>query len=244
MTGERKEMNQQGSIWVSNAQISLLVKWVFVLTGSVEVPGTRPGMRSLGSDVPANSPRGYYLHQLAASVLREEAEASHSTSASLGLSSSDDKQSSKKLTRVQQQTQPLPLLMQTFQGVTNKPASFWFPACFYFGRSEFPASSVLYRDGDSAKYFYLLESGMVRAEYQTPQGDYFELIVAGRPCGELPFFGETSRTATVRAEQDSVVWTLGSEGWGRLKEEEPVIALEMMKVCLKLTAERMESITS
>lgn len=193
----------------------------------VEVPdNTRPGLPLLGS---VNSPRGHYLHQLATSVLREEAEAQEESSGS-----------SPKA----RPAQPLPLLMQTFQGVTNQGPSFWSAACPYFTRREFAASSVLYRDGDAAQHFYLLESGMVRAEYQTPQGDYFELIVAGRPCGELPFFGETSRTATVRAERDCVVWMLGRVEWGRFQEEQAVIALEMMKVCLKLTSERMERITS
>ena len=103
---------------------------------------------------------------------------------------------------------------------------------------------MLYRENEHPRNYYLLESGMLRAEYDTPQGRYFELIVAGRPCGELPFFGETRRTATVRAERDSVVWMLGKDGWARLRATEPGVAMELMKVCLKLTAERMESITS
>ncbi|KAI2014492.1 hypothetical protein LOZ49_001239 [Ophidiomyces ophidiicola] len=181
-------------------------------------------------DLPINSPRHFYLNQLAATTLQEEA--SSSTSAR--------RPSNAK----QQLAPPLPLLLHTFQGLTTKPDDFWAPAAVHFTRAEYPASSVLYRCGDSAQYFYLLESGMLRAEYDTPQGHYFELIVAGRPCGELPFFGGTKRTATVRAETASVVWVMGEEGWKKLSESHGEVALEMMKVSLKLTAERMESITS
>ncbi|EER39692.1 sulfate transporter [Histoplasma capsulatum H143] len=126
--------------------------------------------------------------------------------------------------------QPLPLLLQTFHGLTKHNEDFWFPACTYFTREVFPADSVLYRTGEDATNFYLLESGMLRAEYESPQGSYSELIVAGRPCGELPFFGETRRTATVRAERDSVVWRLGSEEWQQLRRKEPMLAQELMKI--------------
>ncbi|KAF3480236.1 sulfate transporter [Arthroderma uncinatum] len=191
--------------------------------------------QTLAADATAiNSPRGYYLHQLASNFLREEAEDSRS-----------GKILHKRLSPAQQQQQPLHLMLQTFQGLSTKPAEFWLPACPYFTRAEFPASSVLYRDNDYPSHFYLLESGMLRAEYATQQGrSYFELMVAGRPCGELPFFGETSRTATVRAERDCVVWMIGTKEWEALQVKEPTVALEMMKVCLKLTAERTESITS
>ncbi|KAL1954356.1 hypothetical protein VTO42DRAFT_1383 [Malbranchea cinnamomea] len=176
-----------------------------------------------------NSPRGSYLNQIAASALREEAE---------GCPYASTQQKGHKY------PQPLPLLMQAFQGLTNKDDEFWAPICLYFTQAEYPASSVLYREGEVPRHFYLLESGMLRAEYDTPQGSYFELIVAGRPCGELPFFGETRRTATVRAERDCVVWMMGVESWEKVRAKEPIVAMELMKMCLKLTAERMESITS
>ncbi|KAL4933989.1 sulfate transporter family protein [Aspergillus undulatus] len=140
--------------------------------------------------------------------------------------------------------QPLPLLLQTFQGLTNQNEDFWFPACAYFTRQHHATDTTLFNEGDIPDAFYLLESGMLRAEYELPQGSYFELIVAGRPCGELPFFSETRRTATVRAEQECVTWALQREDWIRLREEEPDVARELLTVSLKLTTERMDSITS
>ncbi|KAL2828931.1 sulfate transporter family-domain-containing protein [Aspergillus cavernicola] len=140
--------------------------------------------------------------------------------------------------------QPLPLLLQTFQGITSRNEDFWFPACPYFVRETHAAGTILFQEGDIPNAFYLLESGMLRAEYELPQGRYFELIVAGRPCGELPFFSETRRTATVKAEQDCVTWSLNAENWKLLGERERDVALEFLTVSLKLTTERMDSITS
>ena len=140
--------------------------------------------------------------------------------------------------------QPLPLLLQTFQGLTTQNEDFWFPACAYFVRNSYPAGTVLYKEGDTPKAFYLLESGMLRAEYELPQGRYFELIVAGGPCGELPFFSEARRTPTVRAERDCETWCLSVDNWKQLRQREPAIAQEMLTIGMKLTTERMDSITS
>jgi SulP family sulfate permease len=140
--------------------------------------------------------------------------------------------------------QPLPLLLQTFQGLSTQNEDFWFPACPYFSRESYAAGTVLYHEGDSPRAFHLLESGMLRAGYDLPQGQYFELIVAGRPCGELPFFSDTRRTATVKAERDCVAWCLTGVQWKALQENEPRIARELLTVSLKLTTERMDSITS
>ncbi len=106
--------------------------------------------------------------------------------------------------------QPLPLILQTFQGLTLKTEDFWFCVTPYFERKEFGAGSVLYRRGDPSTGFYLLEEGIFRATYELPQGNYYESIVAGTTCGELPFFSETERTATVVAERcgDPLLCTL------------------------------------
>ncbi|KAF7160924.1 hypothetical protein CNMCM5623_006486 [Aspergillus felis] len=190
----------------------------------LEVPVSRNQMQAAEGIV--GSPRRLYLQQAATTTLREDETAAMASVAWSAM------------------RQPLPLLLQTFQGLTTKNEDFWFRACPYFARVCYAAGTVLFREGDLPDGLYLLESGMLRAEYELPQGHYFELIVAGRPCGELPFFSETRRTATVKAEQDCVTWCLNAEKWQQLKEEEPEIAQELLTVSLKLTSERMDSITS
>jgi sulfate permease, SulP family len=140
--------------------------------------------------------------------------------------------------------QPLPLLLEIFEGMTDRAEDFWFKAGPYFVRRTLPQGSVLFEPGDAATGFFLLEEGLIRGEYELPQGRFAELIARGRPFGELPFFSQTPRTARMVADKDSVVWELGVERWRALREECPEVAQELLMIGLKLTKERMDVITS
>ncbi|KAF2430527.1 hypothetical protein EJ08DRAFT_588970 [Tothia fuscella] len=146
--------------------------------------------------------------------------------------------------RWQNFAQPLPLILQTFQDLTKKDLDFWHRVVPYFERREYPAGAVLYSRGDEPDGFYLLEEGILRAEYELEQGGYYESIVAGTTCGELPFFSETDRTGTVVAEKDCVAWLLTKDRWKALEKDLPEVARELLKIGLKLTSERMNAITS
>jgi len=171
-----------------------------------------------------SSPRRHYLQQVATTTLQEE--------------------NAVPPTRWQNFTQPLPLILQTFQDLTDKNEDFWFRILPYFERKEYPTGTTLYQEGDRPNGFYLLEDGILRAEYDQPQARYYESIVAGTTCGELPFFSATRRTASVLAERDSVAWQLDNEKWEELQKKEPDVAQELLRISLKLTSERMSSITS
>jgi SulP family sulfate permease len=140
--------------------------------------------------------------------------------------------------------QPLPLILQTFKDLTDKDVDFWHRASPYFQRREYPAGSVLYSRGDEPDGFYILEDGILRADYDLEQGRFYESIVAGTTCGELPFFADSERTGTVVAEKDCVAWLLTREKWREIEKQLPDIANELLKIGMKLTNERMNTITS
>lgn len=179
---------------------------------------------SPAADMLGTSPRRSHLHE-AAQKSWEEMDHLH-------------------LSRWQSFREPLRLMMQIFQDLSQKNEDFWFRAVPYFMRQEHPQGQVLFRRGEPATGFYLVESGILRAEYDLPQGWLSESIVAGTTCGELPFFSETDRTATAVVEQACVVWLMNREGWERLQREEPEVARELLRISLKLTSERMSVITS
>ena len=139
--------------------------------------------------------------------------------------------------------QPLPLLLQAFQEYTDQDESLWYRAVPYFVERKFTKGQMLYSRGDRPDGFYLLQSGILRAEYELEQGSYHESIVAGTTCGELPFFSETERTSRVLAELDCVAWLLLPEKWDEMQENDPEVARELLKVCVRLSAERMSAIT-
>jgi SulP family sulfate permease len=173
-------------------------------------------------DTQFSSPRINQLHRVATTTLDE----------------------SQPESRYQNFKEPLRLILQTFQGLTTKNEDFWFRAVPFFTKREYLAGTILYHRGESAKGFYLLEDGILRADYDLPQGQYFESIVAGTTCGELPFFSETDRTATVQAERDCVAWLMDREKWVDLQRKEPDVAQELLRISLKLTSERMSAVTS
>tara|TARA_R110002003_G_scaffold32_3_gene1919 strand:+ start:8869 stop:10518 length:1650 start_codon:yes stop_codon:yes gene_type:complete len=140
--------------------------------------------------------------------------------------------------------QPLKIILQTFEDVSPKNEDFWHVVAPYFERKEYPAGTVLYSQGDDPDGFYILEKGRFRAEYELDQGCFFEVILPGTTCGELPFFSETDRTGTVAVENDSVAWLLTRERFDELERKEMGVAMELLKVGLKLTKERMDAITS
>ena len=192
-------------------------------TATLDVPATTsPRLSSF--DPPFNSPRQTHLVEAAQQALKTV--------------------EVQRPQKWQSFNEPLRLMLQIFQGLSDKNEDFWFPATSYFKRREYTAGTILFRRGERASGFYLLERGILRAEYDLPQGWLCENIVAGTTCGELPFFSETDRTATAQVERDCVVWLMDRESWEQLQKEKPDVARELLRISLKLTSERMSSITS
>ncbi|KAI0872087.1 sulfate transporter family-domain-containing protein [Hypoxylon argillaceum] len=189
---------------------------------NLDVPNNGPAGQTL--EILSQSPRRHHLHEAARNVLNQ--------------------QEIRRTTRWQSISEPLRLMLQVFHNVSQKNEDFWFRAKPYFTRKEFAAGTVLYNRGEEASGFYLLERGELHAEYETPQGRLSEPIVQGTTCGELPFFSETTRTATVRAVKDCVVWVMDTASWNRLQDNEKDVAQELLRVSLKLTTERMNAMTN
>lgn len=175
-------------------------------------------------DAMVGSPRRELLHRAATTTITETA--------------------SPTSTKWRNLKQPLPLLLQAFQDLTDRSEDFWFRILPYLTRRAFTRGQMLYTRGDAPDGFYLLQSGILRAEYSLEQGAYHESIVAGTTCGELPFFSGTQRTSSVVAELDCVAWLLTPEAWEALQEKDGEVARELLKVVMKLSAERMNAITS
>ncbi|RKF61325.1 Uncharacterized protein C24H6.11c [Erysiphe neolycopersici] len=139
---------------------------------------------------------------------------------------------------------PLHIILQSFGALTSLKDELWFKAVPYFQRKDFLTSTIVYQSGDQAEDFFLLEQGIMFAEYNLPQGNFCEKIVAGTTFGELSFFSDTNQKATVIAERDCITWVLNRECWIKLQKSEPELAQELLRVVLKITSERIKSITN
>ena len=186
-----------------------------------DVPRPTP---SFSRETLFSSPRRHHLRQVANTTLNE-----HETAV--------------PVSKWQEYQQPIQLILDTFSPMSTQPESFWRRTAPYFIRKTYPAGSTLYRRGEPANGFYLLEKGILKAEYDLQQGRLTEIIVERTTCGELPFFSGTERTSTTTAERDCVTWLLDEASWLKMQKEEPDIAQELLKISLKLTSERMNALT-
>lgn len=137
----------------------------------------------------------------------------------------------------------LAIFHRIFQGIADKDDAFWKAIIPYFERLQLNPGVVLFTAKSSHTAFYLVEKGILRADYEFKLGHIYESILPGTTCGELPFFSHSGAAATVTVEVKSTVWKLTSNSWEKLKKAHPIVANEVLTIVLKLAAERFKSIT-
>ncbi len=110
----------------------------------------------------------------------------------------------------------------------------------YLVRQEVEAGACLMRQGDAPDYIYFVESGQVTARLeqvaQTPVR--LETMRGGHVLGEIGFYLGKERTATVVADEPSVVYSLSSADLARMEREDPQAASAFHKIVVRLLAER------
>ena len=72
-------------------------------------------------------------------------------------------------------------------------------------RIEVPAGEVLIREGDEGDRFYVIDSGQMTASFE---GSVLRQMGPGDPFGEIALLRDVPRTATVIADEPSVVLAL------------------------------------
>jgi len=109
-------------------------------------------------------------------------------------------------------------------------------------RRAVAAGEMLMRQGDpSDTTLYLIESGRLAITlHGQAQGQRLATLMAGNIVGEMALYTNTSRSATVTAESDSVVWTLGRHGLEVLHATAPETALRVHAFIMRTMAGRVQ----
>jgi len=111
----------------------------------------------------------------------------------------------------------------------------------YLERREVPEGTVLIRQGDPPDDLYVLESGRLLVEMETPEGTRMRLrsVHDGVVVGEVALYTGVPRTADVVAETPSVVLRLSRAALERLEAEEPQTAAAFHRWLATTLAERL-----
>lgn len=111
----------------------------------------------------------------------------------------------------------------------------------YLERVEFSAGQSLFCQGDRAEYLYFIESGKITVmlELDGASGKRLQTMGAGTVVGEIGLYTKTQRTASVIAEQPSVLYKLSLKAFERMQIDEPQIAGHFHQHIVRLLADRL-----
>ncbi|CAG8630531.1 23212_t:CDS:1, partial [Racocetra persica] len=145
---------------------------------------------------------------------------------------------------------PTSVLMDAFQDMTDMKDEyldkFFSRIAPYFHEEDVPAGATLWSQGDKPDCLYLVESGLLRATWRATEGDPsrpVETILPGTMAGEIGFFTERKRDATLVAESHCILWKMKKSDFDELLEKDPDAASHFMRLTLNFPAERLIAMT-
>jgi SulP family sulfate permease len=112
----------------------------------------------------------------------------------------------------------------------------------YLDRHELKIGEALFRQGEPPDSVEILASGCVAITIEDEQGRPIRLrrMMGYTIVGEMGFYRKVSRTATVIAEEPSVVYRLTRESLNAMQEQDPTAASVFHKLIIRLLSDRLE----
>lgn len=99
---------------------------------------------------------------------------------------------------------------------------------------------VLFAIGSTDRTLYLVESGSLNVHYQDEKERVrLAVVKAGSVVGEAAFFSHLPRSATVQANEASVLWSLNAMRFTELGNRQPAVALAVSLAAAAVLAKRL-----
>ncbi|KAI0795819.1 sulfate transporter family-domain-containing protein [Abortiporus biennis] len=132
-------------------------------------------------------------------------------------------------------TEPYHTLIKAFSPYDTLDRETFRPLVPYLERMTLPVGYILWHQGDDSDGLYIVESGVLKAEYHFAEHakPTFETMVPGTLAGELSGLSGLDRNATCIVEREAVVWKLGREALTRMEKERPDLARMFTGLVLK-----------
>ncbi|ODV79889.1 sulfate transporter Sulfate/bicarbonate/oxalate exchanger SAT-1 and related transporter [Suhomyces tanzawaensis NRRL Y-17324] len=144
--------------------------------------------------------------------------------------------------------QPLPLIMITFQGLSEKDEEFWSQLTSYLVKEKIPEDYEFYNSSRDAPSFFIVESGLVRSvfKFESDNRTLHSSILPMTAFGDLYDTGPNFREMNYTTVTDSVIWKLPHNKVNELLKHpngEHILA-ELLKIQTKLIRERFDTMTA
>lgn len=112
----------------------------------------------------------------------------------------------------------------------------------YFKRQHFVEAREIYRQGDPAESIDLVAHGTVSITYNDGEGHDLRVrrMTTRTVVGEMGFFRNSPRTASVHAHGDVVLYTLTRECFDQMGAEQPELARALLAFIVRTLADRVE----
>jgi CRP/FNR family transcriptional regulator, cyclic AMP receptor protein len=110
-------------------------------------------------------------------------------------------------------------------------------------RISFAAGTQVFQKGDPADCLYFLQNGQVAVQNKTGFGERMQVVALldpGAPVGEKGLLGRRVRGATLTAVKDTELLVLSHESFELLVDEEPALAIKLLKWLLNRVSLRLE----
>lgn len=114
------------------------------------------------------------------------------------------------------------------------------PLIAHLERQEVDAGVTIIRQDEAPDDLFFIESGRITAQIAQPNGAAVRLesMRNGRIVGEIGFYLDQNRTASVITDEHSIVYRLSREGLKRLEMENPEAAAMLHQIAIRLLAKR------
>ncbi|MCV3272091.1 SLC26A/SulP transporter family protein [Roseobacter sinensis] len=112
----------------------------------------------------------------------------------------------------------------------------------YLSEITLQAQDALIRQGDPGTDIYFIESGTVKVQLESATNPpvHLRTLRPGTVVGEMSFFLQRVRTASVIAETTATVWRLSQDDIERMTRSQPALAAKLHEYFLRTMAERLD----
>lgn len=143
--------------------------------------------------------------------------------------------------------QPLPLVLKIMQGLADSLSeSLWAALCPYLRKSVFGPARTIYSRGSDPVALFFVEHGLInyRMTFNNLNLSLRSSVLPLTLFGDIIASHSDDRKIVYTAESASTVWVLDAASIGRLRADNAELYEQLLVVCLRLSAQRADTIAS